>query len=346
MKVLLAKSNTCLLVMNSKHTQKTLLISEAQELSNSILKKWGFSLSEAKWITHNIIAAEMANKKTHGLTRIQFINQFLLSKVNISGTKELISEGTSHLYFDAKFKLGFEPIYDAMEQAFQKLKSSAIVAIGIKDCLFSGYVGDYAHYATLKGLIYMGFHNSVAALIPHGAAEPLWGTNPITIGIPSAGFPVIYDAAMSQISGGQVLLNQKKGIDLPNDVAMDKDGQITRDPFESVGLLSHGHKGSGLAYVVELLAGALTASRVGNSVQGGWGSYSILINPTMFRSLADFQADVKTSQDELKHAKKATGVKEIFFPGEQSARSRQINKKNRSISIPMPVYEELLQFNQ
>ncbi len=332
--------------MTSKKTQKTLSISRAQELSNSILIRWGFSLAEAKWITQNMIAAEIADKKTHGLTRIQFIKEFLLSKVNVTGTKELISESSSHLYYDAKYKLGFEPIYSAIEHAIDKLSSSAIVAIGIKDCLFSGYVGDYAHYAVSRGFIYMGFHNSIAALIPHGAAEPLWGTNPITIGIPSKGYPVIYDAAMSQIAGGQVLLSKKKGENLPDCVAMDKDGHITRDPFKSVGLLPHGHKGSGLAYIVELLAGSLTASKVGNSVPGGWGSYSILINPAMFRPLADFQADVKMSQVELKQARKANGVKEIYFPGERSAIARQKNEKKGTIAIPLPVYEELIKYNQ
>lgn len=332
--------------MNSKPKNISIDIIAAKKLSNYILKKWGFSVTEYKWITQNMLAAEMVGKSTHGLTRLQFIKKFLLEKANKNIDFSIINQSSSHIFIDAKNKLGFQPIYEGLKVAYKKLKKSPIVLLGIKDCLFTGYVGDYAYETTQKGFIYIGFHNSTAALIPHGASVPIWGTNPITTGVPSEKNPVIFDAAMSQISGGQVLLSQKNKTNLPIGVAMDKDGNFTRDPFKSVGLLSHGHKGSGLAYMVELLAGALTNSKVGNIVPGGWGSLSILINPSFFRNLSEFKNDVNLSQKELKEARKEKGVKQIYFPGEQSALLRLEAEKKGSFLVSSSVYEELIQFTK
>ena len=88
-----------------------------------------------------------------------------------------------------------------------------------------------------------------------------------------------------------------------------------------------GSNRSGLAFIIELIAGALTGSRVGYSVSGGWGTSYILINPAVFRPINEFKRDVDTAIAELKNSPKAEGIKEIYFPGErsQNVRNKQLN---------------------
>ncbi|NOZ04149.1 MAG: Ldh family oxidoreductase, partial [FCB group bacterium] len=129
-------------------------------------------------------------------------------------------------------------------------------------------------------------------------------------------------------------------------VAIDNHGNSTSDPnklLEGGGLLPiAGRKGSGLAFIIELLGGALTGSRVGFSVSGDWGSFYILLDPALFRPLADFKKDVATAIDELKRTPKMTGFTEIYFPGEQSYQSRKRGLEEGRIEISENVLRKLL----
>jgi LDH2 family malate/lactate/ureidoglycolate dehydrogenase len=322
-------------------------IQQAKDLSNNILEKAGFRKEESELITRNLVEAELVEKKTHGLVRLSKIVELAKSgtiKTTIEDI-EIISEHPASIHFDAKSKAGFYAIYKSLEKTFVKIKQSGIVAIGIKDLAYaSGYIGDYARLATEQNLIYIGFHNSPGGLVPFGSTKDLWGTNPVTIGIPTHNIPVILDMASSQCTWGDLMVAKNEGESLKEGVAIDGEGNATIDPVKAMegGILPiAGHKGSGLAFIVELLSGGLSNSRVGGTVKGGWGSFYILIDPTMFRDLNEFKDEVQLAIDELKSAPKAKAVNEIFFPGEQSYLKRKKNLEIGEIEVSKKLNDKL-----
>jgi len=322
-------------------------IQQATDLSNSILTKLGFSSEEASLITQNLIEAELVEKKTHGLVRLPEIARIVSAKkINVTDQKiEVISEHPASIHFDAKFKTGFYAIYKSLERAIEKVRQSGILAVGIKDLAYaSGYIGDYARRTAENDLIFIGFHNSPGGLVPFGTTKDLWGTDPITVGIPSKSIPVILDMASSKCTWGSLMVAQTEGKNIKEGMAIDGEGNMTIDPAKAMegGILPiAGHKGSGLAFIVELLGGALSHSRVGGAVDGGWGSFYILIDPKMFRDLDEFKSDVQKAIDELKSAPKAKGVNEIYFPGEQSYYKRKKNMEADRIEISDKLMEKL-----
>ncbi|MFZ5376991.1 MAG: Ldh family oxidoreductase [Patescibacteria group bacterium] len=322
-------------------------INEAKDLSNKILTKLGFRSEEAELITQNLIEAELVEKKTHGFVRLPAIARLVGNdsiKV-IDDDIEVISEHPAAIHFDGKYKPGFYVIYKSLEKAFDKLKQSGMLAVGLKDLAYaSGYIGDYARRAAENNLIFIGFHNSPGGLVPFGSTKDLWGTNPLTISVPTNNIPVILDMASSQCTWGDLMVAKTEGKSIKEGVAIDGEGNVTVDPAKAMegGILPiAGHKGSGLAFIVELLGGALSKSRVGGAVDGGWGSFYLLIDPSMFRDLGEFKDDVQKAIDELKNAPKAEGVKEIFFPGEQSYLKRKKNLEADEISISEKLMSEL-----
>jgi LDH2 family malate/lactate/ureidoglycolate dehydrogenase len=322
-------------------------ISAATSLSNQILSKLGFSVAEAALITQNLIEAELVEKKTHGLIRLPGIAKYVASgHINVTADDiEITREYPGTLHFNAKHKPGFYALYRSLEIAIEKATKSGILAVAIKDVEYaSGYIGDYARLAAEANLIFIGFNNSPGSLVPHGTTKNIWGTNPLTIGIPTHKIPVILDMASSKTTWGNILVSKMEGGSLPAGVAMDKDGNPTIDPAAAMegGILPiAGHKGSGLAFIVELLAGALSNSRVGGAVKGGWGSFYILLNPAFFRDITEFKNDVEAAILELKAAPKATGFAEVFFPGEQSYYKRQKNLEKNEIEVSEKLMEEL-----
>ncbi len=322
-------------------------INKATELSNKILQTIGFSLDDAKLITQNLIEAELVEKKTHGLIRLLSIKRLAdQKKINVNGeTFKIIKDTPTQLHIDSKNKPGFIVIYKSLDLAIPKAKQSGIVSVGLKDLGYaSGYIGAYAKMAAKENLIFIGFNNSPGGLIPYGSKKELWGTDPITVGIPTNDLPVILDMASSKITFGQLIVAKQENKLIPEGVALDKEGNPTTNAIKAIegGILPiAGHKGSGMAFIVELLAGALTGSRVGYAVPGGWGTFYILIDPTLFRPLKDFKTDVQKAIIELKNAPKAKGFKEILFPGERAARKREENLKSGEIEIGENLYKLL-----
>jgi LDH2 family malate/lactate/ureidoglycolate dehydrogenase len=314
-------------------------IKEIQDTLQTILSSWGFSSEEVNSISENFIESELMGKKSHGLVRMSWLKKILdAGKIAISPESISIDKETPvSLLVNGKGKTGFFVISKALELGIQKAKASGLVAVGVTNtAAASGMIGLYARKAAEANLIYIGFNGSPKGLVPHGSIDPLWGTNPFTIGIPTKSYPFILDMASAKGTIGGVLLAKSLGVSLPAGVAIDSQGQPTQDPDAALkgGLLPiEGHKGSGLAMAVTLLAGPLVSSLAGEKIKGGWGSFFILIDPLILRDLEEFKNEVEIVTDELKNSRKQQGVNEIYYPGEKSQKLRQTQLEKGALEV-------------
>lgn len=322
-----------------------LKIAEVNDLIVEFIQKLGFSEVESVFISENILEAEISGKKSHGLGNLFWFKRAVTVKgssgyeIDTQSTDIIIDKETPiSLHIDGQHKTGHLVIRKALDLAFQKVRQSSIVVVGLHNTAPStGYVGFWARKATERNLIFMSWNNSNGKNAPYGSTQKLYGTDPITIGIPTNNAPIILDMATSKITVGQLMNYQREKKPLPSESAIDGNGNLTTDAevawVEGALLPIAGHKGSGLMFIGEILAGALTGSRVGYSVPGGWGTFFILFDPTIFRPLEEFKRDIDTAIDELKNSKKCDGVSEIFYPGEKSDRLRQKNLDNGYIEV-------------
>jgi len=319
-------------------------IDELRKAAILALTNAGFEKKVAEGCARNIIEAELAGKKTHGIQRCLHLKRSLdQGKIATSARNyKVIKRSKTHLYINGNDLPGFYVLDRSLETSIKAAKRSKIFVVGIKNVRITGFIGGYARRVAEENLIFIGLNNSPGGLAPHGAVKGVWGTDPLTFSVPSNGMPVIFDTASSKITWGHLMLARKFNKKLGKDMAIDEDGNVTTDPEKAVALLPFfGHKGSGFAMVVELLAGILTGSGVGKSIPGGWGSFYILIDPTLFRPIKDFKKDVDTMINELKSLPKAKGVKEIFYPGEQSGKVRERNLKRGWIDVDKKLWEEV-----
>ncbi len=323
-------------------------IDDIKNISNTFLGNIGFSTEEANLVTNNLLEAEVSGRESHGFRRLVWFKR-LLEEGRIKPSSEnvkIAKETPTSIFVDGLMKPGAYVEYKTLELALEKVKTSGIVIGGTTNSAPShGFIGHYARVAAENNLIYLGFHNSDSLTVPHGSSEPLWGTNPLTIGIPSVDSPVILDMASTKTTYGAIMVASQKGEKVDTDLVVNKEGEITIDPNEVIdggGFLPFaGYKGSGLAFIVELLAGALTDSRVGKSKPGGWGGTFILINPALFRPLEDFKQEVDRAIKELKNSRKMKGVAEIYYPGEQSLNKRRENLEKGEIEIEDNLYKSI-----
>ena len=320
-------------------------IDDIRNTTESFLIHIGFDKKVAGGCVENIIAAEIAGKKTHGLIRCIHLKSWLdRGKIETSSKKyKIIAKSAVHLHVDGNYLPGFYAINESLKDSINCAKKSKLFLTSVKNLGITGFIGDYARKVAESDLIYIGFHNSQGGLTPYGSKKDLWGTDPITFGIPSGDLPVIFDAASTKITWGELMLSRLKNKKLPEDVAIDANGNLTLDANKAVSLLPFfGRKGSGFAMMVELLAGVLTDSGVGGSIPGGWVSFYMLIDPNLFKPINEYKKDVFTVIKELKSLPRAKGVKEIFFPGEQSGILRKRALKSGIIDVDDEIYNNIL----
>ena len=310
-----------------------------------IFKKHKLSENHSKICADYLIKAELVEAKSHGLTRLKMycdrIKKKLINpKPNIKIKK--ISSSISHI--NADNSIGFVSANIGISQAIKNAKKTGIGLVGIKNSGHFGLSSFYAEQAVKKNLIVFCFTNAPPALAPHGAKKSLFGTNPICFGVPTGKVPFILDASTSKINRGKIRHAHKFNKKIPHGVALDKHGKITtnaKNALDGTQLPIAEFKGSGLAWMVDILSGVLTGSSHGGKTKDPFDDFTgpqnvghlfITINPKIFIG-QKFKMEMKKNIKIVKNLPKAKGFNSIMYPGE---RKNSLYKKNLNKDIPIP----------
>ena len=321
-----------------------------------IFKNHNLSASHALICANALINAELVGAPTHGLSRLKMycdrINKKIINpKPKIKIKK--ISQSITHI--DANNSIGFVAADIGIKQAIKNAKKTGMGLVGIKNSGHYGLSGYYAEQAVKKNLIAFCFTNAPPAIAPHGARKSLFGTNPICFGTPTASkVPFILDTSVSVINRGKIRVAARTGKKIPYGVALDKFGKPTNDAKKAlagVQLPIAGFRGSGLAWMVDILSGVITGGNHGGKVKDPFDDFSgpqnighlfIVIKPNLF--VGNYSQRIKENIKRIKRLPKIKGVKEILYPGQNKFNRYKKNLK-KEISIPSNIAEDLKKLN-
>ncbi|HAR95193.1 MAG TPA: hypothetical protein DCR97_04415 [Deltaproteobacteria bacterium] len=190
----------------------------------------------------------------------------------------------------------------------------------------SGAIGYYTSRLAGEGLIGFAFGRSPERVAVYGSFEPVFGTNPLSVAIPTEEDPIVLDMSTAATSYFGLVEAVTAGRDIPADFAYDARGIPTTDPKEAIAgairSFDRSYKGSGLAMIGEILAGPLVGAAfcgLGDS-KGNWGHLIFAIDPGLLMDRQVFTKDVTAIVKKVKSTKKLPGVEEIFAPGEKEGR--------------------------
>ncbi|MBQ9720164.1 MAG: Ldh family oxidoreductase [Oscillospiraceae bacterium] len=306
----------------------------------------------AETVADMLLDAELTGVGTHGVSRLAiYLERVERGLVSRHNEAKILRESPSALAIDAGNSLGAVGAKFAMEACIRKARGTGCCFATVKNSNHFGAAAYYTRMAAAQGMIGFCCTNLTAKIAPHGAAEPCMGTNPISVAVPSGGFPVVLDMTPSVVALGKLILAQKLGKDIPLGWALDRDGKPTTDPAAGrAGSLIPigGPKGSGLALMVEVLSGILSGAGTATHLHDlyefdapqGVGHFMGAIDVSKFLDLDAFRAGVDTMSDEIRGLKLAEGADEVLLPGERSARSAA-EKAKTGIDVPEPVCAEL-----
>ena len=321
-----------------------------------IFKKNGLSTNHAIICSKALINAELVGAHSHGLARLKMYCDRIQKKVINPKPKIKIKKiSQSITQIDANNSIGFVAADIGIKKAIKNAKKTGIGLVGIKNSGHYGLSGYYAEQAVKKNLIVFCFTNAPPAIAPHGAKKSLFGTNPICFGTPtSSKIPFILDTSVSVINRGKIRVAAKIGKKIPKGVALDKLGKDTTDAkkaLEGVQLPIAGFRGSGLAWMVDILSGVMTGGNHGGKVKDPFDDFSgpqnighlfITMKPNLF--VGNYSERIKENIKRIKKLPKIKGVKEILYPG-QNKYQRYKKNLNKKINIPENISEDLKKLN-
>ena len=310
------------------------------------------SYSHALICANAIINAELVGAPTHGLSRLKMYCDRINKKVINPKPKikiKKISQSISHI--DANNSIGFVAADIGMQQAIKNAKKSGIGLVGIKNSGHYGLSGYYAEQAVKKNLIAFCFTNAPPAIAPHGAKKSLFGTNPVCFGTPTySEIPFILDTSVSVINRGKIRFAARTGQKIPKGVALDKYGRSTtnaKKALKGVQLPIAGFRGSGLAWMVDILSGVMTGGNHGGKVKDPFDDFSgpqnighlfLVLKPNLF--VGNYNQRIKENIKRVKRLPKIKGVKEILYPGQSKFRRFKKNHK-KEIKISSNIAKDL-----
>ena len=317
-----------------------------------IFKKFGLSGNHASISANALINAELVGAYGHGLSRLKMYCDRISKKV-INPKPQIkikkISESISHI--DANDSIGFVAADIAIKKAIGNAKKTGIGLVAVKNSGHYGLSGYYAEQAVKKNLVTMIYTNAPPAIAPHGSFKSLFGTNPICFGTPTGSkIPFILDTSISMINRGKIRVAARNNQKIPKGVALDKFGKMTTDAkkaLQGVQLPIAEFRGSGLAWMIDILSGVLTGGNHAGKVKDPFDDFSgpqnighlfITFKTNLF--VKNYNARIKENIRIIKKLPKIKGVKEIMYPG-QNKFNRYKNNSRREISIPKIIKKDL-----
>mgnify|MGYP001176033701 FL=1 len=318
-----------------------------------IFIRHGLISNHAKICAKYLIAAELFGESSHGLSRLKMYCDRIKKKlINPKPKIKIKKISNSVSYIDANNSIGFVAADIGIKKAIEHARKSGIGLVGIKRSNHYGLSRFYANQAVKKNIMVWCFTNAPPAIAPYGTRKSLFGTNPICFGTPSGNkIPFILDMSTSKINRGKIRRAQKLGLKIPYGVALNKNGKITTNAHHAIRgtqLPIAGFKGSGLAWMVDILSGVLTGSSHGGRTKDPFDDFSgpqnmghlfITVNPKIFVG-KNYIKEIKKNIKLIKKLPKAKGFKNINFPGE---RKNYLYKKNlkRDIAVPSKILQEI-----
>src|SRR3954469_22452302 len=281
--------------------------------------------------------ADLTGADAHGVFRLpQYVRRLKAGGFNPKPNITVERSAPATALVDGDNAMGHLVMSRAAETATAIARETGVSWVGVRRSNHAGPAGLYAEMPAAAGMI--GIYAAVANanhMAVWGGADPLLGTNPLAIGVPSRAGPMVLDMATTVVSYGTVKNYALQGKPMEKGWMVNTaTGEEIVDPKRAAeGLLLPigGYKGSGLAVMLGLIAGPLNRAAFGRDVvdfnaddasETNTGHFILALDIGRFLPLADYKAEVDRHIAELKNSRRLPGVDEIRMPGERRRRSR------------------------
>jgi len=328
---------------------------DLRDFVKAIFVAVGCSEGESTRIARHLVEANLVGHDSHGVIRVpRYVTWLQDGMLRADQEVSVILENDAVLVLDGNYGMGQTVGPQAVSHGIEKAAQNGVAIVALRHAGHLGRIGDWAIQAAEAGQVSIHFVNVAGSVLvaPFGGVERRMSTAPVAIGMPVPdAAPVILDFATSVVAEGKILVASKGGATLPHGALITGDGELSSDPATLYGdvdatrsadvrggdgaIRAMGeHKGSGLALMCELLAGALAGSGCTslNAPKIYNGMLSIYMSANHFDTDNFFAPELKRYIAFFKSSKPAATGGEVLLPGEPEERRK---RKRLAEGIPL-----------
>lgn len=327
-------------------------------LGARILQAAGASAEDASIVAGHLVEANLRGHDSHGIGMLpHYVRAIAGGVLDPKAHAALEDRGGAVLAVDGRKGFGQVVARDATAAGVERARAMGVSLVALRNSFHVGRVGAYGEQAAEAGLVSLHFVNVVGhppLVAPFRGSDGRFATNPVCITVPAAGGkpPVVLDFATSLVALGKVRVAMKRGETMPDGVLVDSKGRPTNDPrvmyAEPKGaILPFGlHKGYGLAFLCELLAGALTGGGTVSSVPFEKdritnNMVSFFVDPSRLPGADRFEAEVVAAIDHVKGSPPADPALPVLVAGEPELESRR-RRLAEGIPVEQATWDDLV----
>ena len=307
--------------------------------------KLGVPPEDARICAEILITSDLRGIESHGIGRLKMYYDRIRQGVQFPVTPfEVVRESPTTAVVDGHHGMGHVTAYHAMQMAIEKARTYGMGAVAVRNSSHFGIAGYYPLMAVRAGMIGMAFTNARPSIAPTFGVKPMLGTNPIAFGCPTdEECPFLFDAATSITQRGKLEVLDRLEKQAPQGWVIDQAGSFLVDPgaclkgfgagsaallpLGGLGETLGGHKGYGLATIVEILSaslqtgaflyGLLGIDENGKNMPNRIGHFFMAMNIESFCDLEDFKKTTGGILRELRAATLQPGCERIYTAGEK-----------------------------
>ena len=310
----------------------------------------GARQTDADAVATHLVDANLKGHDSHGAGRLPaYVDQARRELINLQASPRELTDTAVLIRVDADGGWGAPAAYALIDRAAAKARAHGLAAATIGNVHHLGRIGAYGEQAAAAGLVSLHFVNMTGeppVVAPYRGSDARFGTNPVCISFPGTQRrpAFLLDMATSQIALGKVRVAANKGLQVPAGSLIDRQGRPTTDPSgmaraEMEGALTPlgKHKGYGLAFACELLAGVLGGAgtiQPGNARKGVLQNsmFSVLVDPDAFGDTDWMQAETDAMAQYALASPPMDWDSPVLYPGDPE---RAIAGKRAKEGIPM-----------
>lgn len=286
-----------------------------------------------------LVTADAMGHDTHGLAQLaEYLEEICTGAMTATGEPDIIADRPSACVWDGRALPGVWLVDRAVRLASDRARTHGVCAISIRRSHHIACLGTFLTAATDQGLMAVVACSdpSEARVVPHGGRRPVFMPDPIAIGIPTQSDPILIDISTSITTMGMTARLRRQGFRFPGLWALNAEGLPTDDPnalpggaLLPVGGLDHGHKGTGLAWMVEALTQGLSGFGRADAPQN-WGAsvFVQVFDPELFAGLAGFTRQTEWTADACRATPPIDEGKPLRLPGAKALAGLRQAKAN------------------
>lgn len=343
-------------------------VSTLVEFMLDALAGMGVPDEDAKIISDVIITSDLWGVRSHGIAHLKMYYERIKKGLQLPVTRWcLVNDSKATAVIDGGNGMGMVVGYHAMKLAMQKAKEYGLGAVAVRNSSHYGVAGYYPLMAVKEGMVGLSVTNAHPSTAPTFGVRPMLGTNPIAVAAPTdEAFPYMYDAATSVVPRGRIEVAARANKPIPEGWVINQEGASATDssnmikemdlgnvallPVGGLGELMGGHKGYGLATLVEILSAAFQdgtylwgltdTDKDGNPQFLRIGHFFLAIDVEHFISLDQFKKITGSMMRELRGSPISPGQAHIYTAGEKEYYNTQrVNAEG--VEIPPGVQKAL-----